>query len=134
MLTTKVRNNRLSSHAFVPDKLMTLRFVSTVTDDADDQQLPEQKFTIRIVPVNNMPPRFLTPNARLTVAEGTTVPIPAHMLEVLDPDTVPEDLTFTVIEEPEVGYLERVDREFVVVLRAGGEGYVLRQVINVECH
>lgn len=55
------------------------------------------------------------------MAEGTTVPIPAHMLEVLDPDTVAEDLTFTVIEEPEVGYLERVDRAFVVVLRSGGD-------------
>lgn len=69
-----------------------------------------------------MPPRFLTPNSRLTVAEGTTVPIPAHLLEVLDSDTAPEDLTFTVFEEPEFGYLERVDRQFVVVLRSGKNG------------
>ena len=90
-----------------------------MTDDVDQRQLPEQTFTIRIVPVDNMPPRFVTPNPRLTVAQGGTVPLPATLLEVLDADTQPQDLTITVTEEPEAGRLEKMDKESVAVLQSG---------------
>ncbi|XP_076458587.1 LOW QUALITY PROTEIN: extracellular matrix organizing protein FRAS1-like [Babylonia areolata] len=109
------------------EKEVSIGFV--LTDDADHHQLPEQVFRIRIVPVNNMPPKFVTPNPRVTVAEGTTVPLPASLLEVTDPDTLPADLTITVTEEPEFGSLEKIDKQSTVVLHSG-DSFPYREVAS----
>ncbi|KAK7498552.1 hypothetical protein BaRGS_00010212, partial [Batillaria attramentaria] len=117
-----INNNRIIYRP--PDQEIGLRekevsFTFVLTDGGVERQLPEQKFTIRVLPVNNMPPRFLVPNPEVTVAEGGTVPLIAEILEVVDSDTVAENLQVTVVEEPTMGQFERVEKQSVVVLRTG---------------
>lgn len=81
----------------------------SVSDGKESRQSSEQKFTIHITPVNNMPPRFLHPDPEITAAEGDITPLGLELLAVVDSDTQPENLTLTLVEEPAVGNLERVD-------------------------
>lgn len=117
-----INNNRIiyrppDEEIGLEEKEVSFNFV--LTDGGDDRQLPEQKFTIRVLPVNNMPPRFLVPNPEVTVAEGGTVPMITDILQVVDSDTMVENLEVTVVEEPNMGRFGKVDRQSVVVLRTG---------------
>ncbi|ESO99609.1 hypothetical protein LOTGIDRAFT_173674 [Lottia gigantea] len=97
-----------------------------VTDEAKNRRLPEQRFSIRILPVNNNPPRFLVPNPELTVSQGGTTPV-LQVFDVSDADTNEDDLEFILTVTPSEGHLEKVVDDQKVLLRRG-ERFHLKEV------
>ena len=79
-----------------------------MTDGGRERRLPEQKFTIRVIPVNNLPPQFRTTHPELTVAQGGSTPV-SQVLQVSDGDSPLASLTLTLTQEPSHGHLERLD-------------------------
>ncbi|XP_041363241.1 extracellular matrix organizing protein FRAS1-like isoform X2 [Gigantopelta aegis] len=93
-------------------------FSFVVTDGGRERRLPEQKFTIRIIPVNNLSPQFRIANPELTVAQGGSTPV-GQVLQVSDGDSALESLTLTLVQEPSQGHLEKVDGGHKVVSQSG---------------
>ena len=79
----------------------------------------EQKFTVRLVPVNNMPPQFGVTYPRIRVSQGGSVPIVSSELRITDPDTPTSELTMTIQETPSHGRIEKVSEGLKVTLRSG---------------
>ncbi|XP_061762150.1 chondroitin sulfate proteoglycan 4 isoform X1 [Nerophis ophidion] len=71
----------------------------------DDSDVVEESFNITIVPVNDQPPVLKTKAPSLTVVQGDTVAIKPENLKVEDLDNPPDDIVFSVISEPNNGYL-----------------------------
>ncbi|KAK3090989.1 hypothetical protein FSP39_016284, partial [Pinctada imbricata] len=101
-------------------------FTFQVSDGSNRNEAPvEQTFYIRVLPVNNEPPRFLNLKPSVKVTEGGTVPVGQSLLAISDPDTKPRDLTLTLIRAPQNGRFEKVyEGPKRVVLKAGDQfGY-----------
>ncbi len=80
-------------------------------DDPDGAGPESQLFTIAVIPVNDAP--ILDVNA-LVIQEGETKLIGPETLRAIDPDTDPEDLTFT-IGDLVAGQFERVSDPGVAI-------------------
>ena len=74
---------------------------------------------MRVMPVNNMPPRLQTTNPRITVTQGGSVPIGGNVLKVSDPDTDLKDLILKVLQAPTAGEFVKNEGGIRVVLREG---------------
>lgn len=92
----------------------------SVSDDVLPNRHPEtQKFSIRVLPVNNVPPRFLNRSPRVSVSQGGTTPLGQSLLAVTDADTPTSDLLVTLTQAPGVG---RIEKNYVggkVIIREG---------------
>ncbi|XP_066469381.1 chondroitin sulfate proteoglycan 4-like [Tiliqua scincoides] len=65
----------------------------------------EERFNITIVPVNDQAPELKTKMLHLNILQGDTVLLGPENLKVEDLDNTPEDIKFTVISNPQNGYL-----------------------------
>ena len=99
-----------------------ISFIS-VTDGQFNRSSMEQKFSVRLVPTNNMPPQFGTTNPRISVSQGGSVPIGPSELRITDPDTPVSELTMMIRETPSHGRIEKVSEGLKVTLRSGNYGY-----------
>ena len=91
----------------------------TVTDGQYNRSSPEQKFSIRVIPVNNMPPQFGSHISEILVSQGGSVPIGQSQLQISDPDTPLSELRMSVEENPVNGVIEKVQDGLKVLLRKG---------------
>ena len=95
-----------------------IAFIS-VTDGQYNKSSTEQKFSIRLIPINNMPPQFGTASPRIKVSQGGSVPVGQSELHITDPDTPVSELTMTIQETPSHGRIEKVQEGLKVTLRTG---------------
>ena len=91
----------------------------SVSDGGQERQLAENKFIIRVIPVNNNPPVFSKHNPSVNLSEGSIFPLTSGFLEVTDPDTDLADLKLTVKEAPKRGVVQKVQDGITVQIRAG---------------
>ncbi|KAM9858922.1 chondroitin sulfate proteoglycan 4 [Aulostomus maculatus] len=71
----------------------------------DDGDVIEEHFNITVTPVNDQPPLLKTKAPSLTVVQGDTVALKPENLRVEDLDNPPDEIKFSVISEPNNGYL-----------------------------
>lgn len=71
----------------------------------DDSDVIEERFNITITPVNDQPPLLKTKAPSLTVVQGDTVALRSENLKVEDIDNPPDEIKFSVISNPNNGYL-----------------------------
>lgn len=90
-----------------------------VQDQVNGQTIPEKSFTIRVMPVNNMPPKIMNPKPVVTVTQGGTVPIGSNVIYISDSDTVMDDLVVLLAEAPQAGTLVKKVQGMRVELRSG---------------
>ena len=90
-----------------------------MTDGQYNRSSPEQKFSIRIIPVNNMPPQFGAHIPEILVSQGGSIPIGQSQLQISDSDTPLSELQLTLEEVPVNGRIEKVQDGLKVVLRKG---------------
>lgn len=90
-----------------------------VMDGADGRELPEQKFTLNILPMNNIAPEVKKVGTSLTVTQGGTIPLGSNALTIRDMDTPHKDLTVTLDEAPRAGHVVKRHQNMKVQLRAG---------------
>ncbi|KAJ7334986.1 hypothetical protein JRQ81_012927 [Phrynocephalus forsythii] len=64
----------------------------------------EESFNITVVPVNDQPPELKTKVLHLTVLQGDTVVLGPENLKVEDPDNMPEEIKYTIINNPQNGF------------------------------
>ncbi|XP_069123568.1 extracellular matrix organizing protein FRAS1-like [Argopecten irradians] len=118
-----INNNRIVYRPPLSDvgtKEREFSFYFTVSDDGPPNRNPEeQKFSIRVLPVNNVPPRFLNPSPSVTVSQGTAVPLSQSLLAITDTDTPTSDLLVTLTQAPVVGRIEKNHIGGKVVIREG---------------
>lgn len=81
-------------------------FTFTFKDERGQGPITTQTFSISIIPVNDLP-TILTPNALVTVTEGSGVDINSTVLNTTDPDNLAQQLTYQVISAPTNGTLVR---------------------------
>ena len=74
-------------------------------EDTAGNILPDQRFTLIVKPINNQPPRIT--NVGATVYENGEAIITPQVLDVTDPDTEPEALTFILAKAPDHGILTK---------------------------
>ena len=91
----------------------------SVEDMRDGHSLPEHKFVIKIMPVNNAAPRFIGDSLAVVTSQGGTILIGPAVIKVADPDTRTQDLMFTLTELPSAGDFVKKTSKFEVVLRTG---------------
>ena len=90
-----------------------------MTDGSQKPQLAENKFTIRVVPVNNKPPRFVNLNPLVSVSQGGTYPLIPNLLEVKDTDTSLTKLSVTFIKIPRQGVLKKISERTTNIIKSG---------------
>ncbi|GFO33129.1 extracellular matrix protein fras1 [Plakobranchus ocellatus] len=98
---------------------LIVSFMFVVSDDGQERQLSEHKFTIRVIPVNNNPPVFLQPNPEVNMAEGGVFPLTPGILEVIDPDTDLTDLQVAVTVAPRHGLVQKMQDGITLQIREG---------------
>ena len=81
--------------------------------------LPEQEFSIKVMPVNNIPPRVVDASPAVVTSQGGTILIGPAVINVVDPDTRLHDLTFTLTKLPSAGSFVKKTPSFQVTLRQG---------------
>ncbi|XP_076139522.1 chondroitin sulfate proteoglycan 4-like [Alosa pseudoharengus] len=79
-------------------------------------EIVSESFSITITPVNDQPPVIKTLAPLLKVAHGDTVTLTPENLHVEDPDTLPEDIHYTVLSKPDNGFLVLRNRQNETVL------------------
>lgn len=84
-----------------------------------DVPIQEHKFTITLIPVNNKPPKFLSPIPILHVSQGGSVPIGQSAVDVFDEDTALANLTVTLTRAPHNGKLEENEGSTRTVIKQG---------------
>ncbi|KAL3876627.1 hypothetical protein ACJMK2_034445 [Sinanodonta woodiana] len=117
-----INNNRIIYRP--PDfdigyKEREVSFTFIVSDGQAGKTTEEQKFSIRIIPVNNMPPRFSSSTISVTVSQGGSVPVGQTVLGLSDADTPLSNLSITVLREPRHGYFEKNKDGLQAVVRTG---------------
>ncbi|XP_062307475.1 chondroitin sulfate proteoglycan 4 [Osmerus eperlanus] len=71
----------------------------------EDSQVVEEWFNITVTPVNDHSPVLKTKSPSLSVVQGDTVPLGPENLKVEDLDNPPEDIQYSIISNPNNGYL-----------------------------
>lgn len=94
-------------------------FVCVLVSDGSTNYTKEERFFIRVIPVNNEPPQFAYRNAPLQVTRGGSAPLGLPVLGVMDPDTSLEDLKFTLTVMPNHGQMEKILNTSKVYMRQG---------------
>ncbi|XP_072848868.2 chondroitin sulfate proteoglycan 4 [Pogona vitticeps] len=69
-----------------------------------DSGVLEESFNITVVPVNDQPPELKTKALHLTVLQRDTVVLGPENLKVEDLDNMPEDIKYTIINDPQNGF------------------------------
>ena len=62
-------------------------------------------FNITIIPINDQPFTVVTKSPEIKLVQGFTANITRRQLYTTDPDTPPEDLTYSIINQPTNGYI-----------------------------
>lgn len=88
-------------------------------DKRDGYLLPEHKFVIRLMPVNNIPPRMVDTSSSVVTSQGGTILIGPAVINVVDQDIRVHDLTFTLTKLPSAGDFVKKTATFQVTLREG---------------
>lgn len=70
-----------------------------------DSDVLEERFNITIMPVNDQAPELKTKILHLNILQGDTVLLGPENLKVEDIDNTPEEIEFTIISNPQNGYL-----------------------------
>ncbi|XP_062984143.1 chondroitin sulfate proteoglycan 4-like [Elgaria multicarinata webbii] len=70
-----------------------------------DSNVLEETFNITIVPVNDQAPELKTKMLHLNVLQGDTTVLGPKNLKVEDIDNTPEEIKYTIIRDPQNGYL-----------------------------
>ena len=91
----------------------------SVEDKTDGHLLPEHKFVIKVMPVNNIAPRMIDTLPSLVTSQGETILIGPAVINIVDPDTRLQDLTFTLSKLPSAGDFVKKTATFQVTLREG---------------
>ena len=107
----------------------------TVSDDSN-RRLPEQEFTIEVLPVDNKAPTIGS-NIRLAVEKGNSILLSDEILQVQDVDTSKSDLQFSIERKPQFGNIVKLFQDFHTVLREGrGLGGMITEfsVITAMCY
>lgn len=94
-------------------------FVCVLVSDGNTNYTKEERFIIRVIPVNNEPPQFAYRNAPVQVTRGGSAPLGLPVLGVMDPDTSLEDLKFTLTVMPNHGQIEKILNTSKVYMRQG---------------
>lgn len=94
-------------------------FVCVLVSDGNTNYTKEERFIIRVIPVNNEPPQFAYRNAPVQVTRGGSAPLGFPVLGVMDPDTSLEDLKFTLTVMPNHGQMEKILNSSKVYMRQG---------------
>lgn len=94
-------------------------FVCVLVSDGNTNYTKEERFIIRVIPVNNEPPQFAYRNAPVQVTRGGSAPLGLPVLGVMDPDTSLEDLKFTLTVMPNHGQMEKILNSSKVYMRQG---------------
>lgn len=94
-------------------------FVCVLVSDGNTNYTKEERFIIRVIPVNNEPPQFAYRNAPVQVTWGGSAPLGLPVLGVMDPDTSLEDLKFTLTVMPNHGQMEKILNTSKVYMRQG---------------
>lgn len=94
-------------------------FVCVLVSDGSTNYTKEERFIIRVIPVNNEPPQFAYRNAPVQVTRGGSAPLGLPVLGVMDPDTSLEDLKFTLAVMPNHGQMEKILNTSKVYMRQG---------------
>ncbi|KAH3869870.1 hypothetical protein DPMN_033043, partial [Dreissena polymorpha] len=105
-----VNNNRIiyrPPFAELGFKQRDVFFYFTVEDEEVGVPIQEHKFVITLLPVNNQPPRLLSPTPVLRVSQGGSVPIGQSVLTIVDDDTPLHELTVTLTRGPHSGLFEK---------------------------
>ena len=72
--------------------------VYLVLDLSQDILVYQSQLNISITPVNDRMPFLVTKNPSIVVVRGQSKPINRDMLEIQDPDTEPQDIHFTILD------------------------------------
>ncbi|KAJ8005570.1 hypothetical protein DPEC_G00119310 [Dallia pectoralis] len=73
----------------------------------DDSQVLEECFNLTVIPVNDQPPVLKTKAPSLMLVQGDSVPLGPENLNVEDLDDPAEVIQYTIISQPNNGYLAR---------------------------
>ena len=103
----------------MPNVSLYIPFFHVVSDGGQERQLAENKFTIRVLPVNNNPPVFVKSNPKVNLSEGGIFPLSSEFLEVIDPDTELSNLKISMTEAPKRGLVRKIQEGITVQVRAG---------------
>ena len=90
-----------------------------MTDLRRSQELPEQAFTLQVLPMTTSPPAVSDSSPVLRVAAGGSVPLGVGTVSVSDADTPLHELLVVLEKAPRAGELLKVDRDTRVILREG---------------
>ncbi|XP_072520905.1 chondroitin sulfate proteoglycan 4 [Salminus brasiliensis] len=71
----------------------------------EDSEVVEEAFNITVTPVNDQPPVLKTKAPSLKVVQGDTVALAPSNLNVVDLDSPPEEILYSVISRPSNGFL-----------------------------
>ena len=81
--------------------------------------MPEQRFTIDIIPVNNAAPEIKKAPSALRVSQGGTIPLGPNALTISDVDTPQDELIVTLDRAPVAGHVTKRHRNVKEQLRTG---------------
>lgn len=71
----------------------------------DDEEVVQESFNITVIPVNDQPPVLKTKAPSLRVVQGDMAVLAQGNLNVVDLDNPPEEIRYTVISQPNNGFL-----------------------------
>lgn len=97
-------NSESTSDRFVFDVFLNLKS-KPAQRPLDDDEVVQESFNITVIPVNDQPPVLKTKAPSLKVVQGDMAVLGQENLNVVDLDNPPEEIRFTVISQPNNGFL-----------------------------
>ena len=104
------------------DLILKIEFcfvLPTVSDTTSNSNSEQHRFSIRVLPVNNMPPRFESSAYQIDVSQGGNAPLRRSLLSLSDADTPLTDIMLTLYKAPAFGRIEKVFDGGRVYIRQG---------------
>ncbi|KAL2092406.1 hypothetical protein ACEWY4_012204 [Coilia grayii] len=97
-------NSESTSDRFVFDAFLNLKS-KPAQRPLDDDEVVQESFNITVIPVNDQPPVLKTKAPSLRVVQGDMAVLGPNNLNVVDLDNPPEEIRYTVISQPNNGFL-----------------------------
>ncbi|KAG5280784.1 hypothetical protein AALO_G00063990 [Alosa alosa] len=97
-------NSESTSDRFVFDVFLNLKSKPTQRP-LDDDEVVQESFNITVTPINDQPPVLKTKAPSLKVVQGDMAVLGPGNLNVVDLDNPPEEIRYTVISQPNNGFL-----------------------------
>nr|XP_033775490.1 chondroitin sulfate proteoglycan 4 [Geotrypetes seraphini] len=76
-----------------------------------------EQFNITVRDINERPPQLMTRTPMLQAAPGSTITLTPDHLNVVDPDSTPEEIEYTIINKPTSGFLAHHHERTVPITR-----------------